>query len=59
MKTSQENLQILINAVQMANTKGAYTLQDSKIIAEAVEFFVKPTEPVTGTQTTEEVAKKK
>jgi hypothetical protein len=41
---NQKALQILINAVQMANTKGAFTLQDSKVIAEAVEFFMKPAE---------------
>lgn len=44
---TQNALQILINAVQQANQKGAFTLQDSKIIAEAVEVFVKPQTPPT------------
>jgi hypothetical protein len=40
----QEALQILINAVTLANTKGAFTLSDSKIIAIAVEAFTNPPE---------------
>lgn len=47
---TQKALNILINAVQVANTKGAFTLQDSKVIAEAVEIFTKPTSEVTGTE---------
>lgn len=39
---SQKSLQVLINAAQIANTKGAFSLQESKLIAEAVEFFTKP-----------------
>lgn len=43
MKQDQA-LQILINAVSQANLKGAYTLADSKVIAEAVEVFTKQPE---------------
>ena len=43
----QQAIQILINSVQLANTKGAFQLAESKVIAEAVELFTKPAqEPV-------------
>lgn len=44
---NQQALQILINAVQAANLKGAFSLQDSKMVAEAVEVFVKPASETT------------
>jgi hypothetical protein len=37
-------LQVLVNAVQVANKRGAYELQESKAIAEAVEVFTNPTD---------------
>ncbi len=41
----QQAIQILINAAQVANQKGAFQLAESKVIAEAVEMFtVKPAE---------------
>lgn len=39
---NQKALRILINAVNLAVTKGAFNLQEAKIIAEAVEQFNKP-----------------
>lgn len=39
-----EALNILINAVALAQTKGAYTLEEAKIVAGAVEVFVKEKE---------------
>lgn len=43
---NQQALQVLVNAVQIANTKGAYTLQESKTIADAVDVFTKPKEQI-------------
>lgn len=48
---TKQAIQILINAVQLATTKGAYTLPEAKIIASAVEVFTQPqaepkTEPI-------------
>jgi len=37
---TQKALEVLIQAVQIAQQKGAYTLQDARLIAEAVEVFV-------------------
>jgi len=43
---NQKALNILVQAVKMAQLKGGvYTLEDAKVIAEAVEVFVKPAEP--------------
>ena len=44
MNPQQTALNTLISAVQVANTKGAYTLAESKVIAEAVEVFTKKEE---------------
>lgn len=38
-------LQILVQAVQLAQSKGAYTLDEAKILAEAIAVFVKKEEP--------------
>lgn len=39
-------LQTLISAVSLATSKGAFNLQEAKVIAEAVEVFTKqPEEP--------------
>ena len=46
MKTElnqQTALQILINAANAACQKGAFNLQDAKVIAEAVEVFTRET----------------
>lgn len=40
----EEALKVLVNAVQFAQQKGAYTLADAKVIAEAVETFTKKEE---------------
>lgn len=44
MQNTQTALQTLIQAVQLATTKGAYQLGEAKVIAEAVEFFLKKPE---------------
>jgi hypothetical protein len=49
--TQQEALSILIQAAQIAQSKGAYSLKEAKIIAEAIEVFVPKTET---NETTEE-----
>jgi hypothetical protein len=43
--TQQEALQILINAVGLAQQKGAFTLPEAGIIANAVATFIPPKEP--------------
>jgi len=48
-------IQILVTAVQLATTKGAFTLQEAKLIAEATEVFMTKEE----TPVEEEVKKKK
>ena len=55
----QKALQILLNAVQIAQNKGAFNLQEAKLIAEAVEVFIKKpetpkVEPVVEEKTKEE-----
>lgn len=40
----QDALNILVQAVHIGQTKGAYNLQEAKLIAEAVEVFVKKPE---------------
>lgn len=55
--TQEQALQILINAVQLANTKGAFQLAESKTIAEAVEMFTKPVAVGEAEKPTEQVEK--
>jgi hypothetical protein len=38
--TKEQSLQILIQAAQVGQAKGAYTLQEAKLIAEAMETFI-------------------
>ena len=40
----QKSLQVLIQAAQIGQTKGAYSLTEAKIIAEAIEVFQKKPE---------------
>lgn len=42
--TQEQALGVLIEAVQLAQTKGAFNLQEAKIIAEATELFTKKPE---------------
>jgi len=58
-------LTIIVQAVKVAQTKGAFTLEEAKIIAEAVEVFTpkqeevgQMTSPTTGTTKVEETKKK-
>ena len=44
MNTNQ-GLEILIKAVNIAQSKGAYTLDEARIIADAIGVFVKKEEP--------------
>lgn len=37
--TNEQAIQILINAVSLANNKGAFTLGDSKVIIEAIQVL--------------------
>jgi len=39
--TQQEALQILINSVKVANKRGAYELEESYVIMDAINTFLK------------------
>ena len=39
----QQALNVLIQAVRIAQGKGAYTLEDAEIISKAIKIFVPPT----------------
>jgi hypothetical protein len=51
-------LEILVNAVQVAQKRGAFELAEAKLVAEAVEVFVKKPEalatPVEATKVSDE-----
>ena len=44
--SQDQSLSVLIQAARIGQSKGAYTLEDAKVIAEAISVFVpaKPTE---------------
>jgi hypothetical protein len=50
---TKKALEILIQSVTIANKRGAFELAESKIIADAVEVFIKKDEQSTNTQNTE------
>ena len=39
----QQALNVLIQAVRIAQGKGAYTIEDAEIISQAIKIFVPPT----------------
>ena len=39
----QQALNVLIQAVRIAQGKGAYTLEDAELISKAIKVFVPPT----------------
>lgn len=39
----QQALNVLIQAVRIAQSKGAFTLEDAEIISKAIKVFVPPT----------------
>jgi len=39
----QQALNILVQAVRIAQSKGAYTLEDAEVISKAVKIFAPPT----------------
>ncbi|CAB5223304.1 hypothetical protein UFOVP384_27 [uncultured Caudovirales phage] len=50
--THEEAVQVLVNAVAVAQNKGAFTLGDAKVVIEALqivkpELFVQQTEEIT------------
>lgn len=54
---NQKALEVLVQAVQIAQQKGAFNLQEAKIIAEAVEVFIKKPETPVEPEKKEEVKK--
>lgn len=43
METKEQALNLLIKAVEVAQAKGAYTLEEASLIASAVKVFTQPT----------------
>ena len=41
----QQALNVLIQAVRIAQGKGAYTIEDAELISRAIKVFVPPTAP--------------
>ena len=41
--TQEQGIGVLIQAVQIAQSKGAYTLEDAEIISRAIKLFKKET----------------
>lgn len=39
----QQALNVLIQAVRIAQSKGAYTIEDAELISKAIKVFVPPT----------------
>lgn len=47
-------LSVLIQAARVAQSKGAFTLEDAKVIAEAISVFVPAQAPAAENEVTEE-----
>ena len=43
--TQDQALSVLVQAARVAQSKGAFTLEDAKVIAEAVSVFAPPAQP--------------
>jgi len=56
--TQEQALSVLVQAVKIAQSKGAFTLEDAEVIAKAVKVFAKP-EPVAEAVTSAEVVEDK
>lgn len=56
--TQDQALSVLVQAARVAQSKGAFTLEDAKIIAEAVAVFAPPTQPTEGEAKDEPVVEK-
>jgi hypothetical protein len=51
----QQALNVLIQAVRIAQGKGAYTLEDAEIISKAIKIFVPPTPEGEGEEGTDPI----
>ena len=54
MLTQEQALNLLVQAVRVGQSKGAYSLEDASLLAQAIAVFTPPTEDkteVTGTST--------
>ena len=56
--TQDQALSVLVQAVRVAQSKGAFTLEDAKVVAEAVAVFAPPTPATEGEATAEAAAEK-
>ena len=56
--TQQQALEVLVNAVKVAQKRGAFELEEAPIIAQAVAVFIPPQQPQpqadSGTEVTSE-----
>lgn len=50
---ASEALEILLKAVNVAQSKGAYSLADARVVADAVDALTKPDAPQTPEVSTE------
>lgn len=58
MLNQEQALNLLVQAVRVGQSKGAYSLEDASLLAQAIAVFTPPTEEktaVTGTSTDEVV----
>ncbi len=47
--TQAQAINVLIQAVRIAQTKGAFTLEDAELVAKAIRLFVPANQPQDGT----------
>ncbi len=50
MNETQEALKILVEAVNLAQSRGAYNFDEAVIVKKAIDTFTKPAEPVIQTE---------
>lgn len=43
---NEQAIKTLIQAVQIAQAKGAFTLDDAVVVKQAIDVFIKPQEPI-------------
>ena len=51
VQNHQQALNVLVQAAQTANKRGAFSLEESGVIASAVSVFMPPAPPETETET--------
>jgi len=54
--TQDQAINVLIQAVRIGQSKGAFTIEDAAVIDQAIKLFVKPAPEATATTPEAEVA---